>query len=58
MDCHILTRDIAAEDSRELLDKLKQLLKTEDSDLLRAHIMQLSKAWGLKVRLPDRVKVA
>lgn len=53
----MLTREIAASGSKELLDKLKELLKTEDSEVLRGHILQLAKAWGLKVRLP-KVKAA
>jgi len=58
MSEQILTRDIAASGSAELLKNLQELLKTEDSEVLREHIMQLAKAWGLKVRLPSKANVA
>jgi hypothetical protein len=48
----VLSREISAGGSKELLNKLKELLKTEDSAVLRGHILQLAKAWGLKIRLP------
>lgn len=50
--------DIVATDSKELIEKLKEQLKTNDDELLRAHIVQLAKAWGLKVRLPVKGQVA
>jgi len=58
MTNQVLPRDISAGGSKQLLAKLKELLKTEDSEVLRDHIMQLAKAWGLKVRLPAKSKVA
>lgn len=58
MSEQVLTRDITAGGSKELLKKLQELLKTEDSEVLRKHIMQLAKAWGMKVRLPAKANVA
>lgn len=58
MSDQTLTRDVAGGDSKEHLKRLKELLKTEDSEVLRGHIMQLAKAWGLKVRLPAKSNVA
>jgi hypothetical protein len=53
-----LEGDIIAVDPKDLFEKLKEQLKTNDSELLRAHIMRLAKAWGLKVRLPATGRVA
>lgn len=50
--------DIVAVGSKELIEKLKEQLKTEDNELLRAHILQLARAWGLTVRLPAKGKSA
>lgn len=50
--------DIEARGSNELLEKLKNQLKTNDDELLREHILKLAKAWGLQVRLPAKGQVA
>lgn len=50
--------DILATDPKELLQRLKDRLRTDDNELLRTHILQLARAWGLKVRLPAKPKVA
>lgn len=49
-----LEKDVAVGGSKEVLRKLKNLLKTDDSQELRDHIMRLSKAWGVRVRLPAK----
>lgn len=54
----LLGVDVVAKSNSELLEKLKEQLKTNDDELLRTHIMQLAKAWGLQVRLPAAGKVA
>lgn len=36
----------------EHLKKMKKLLKKQEDETLRGHIRQLSKAWGIKIRLP------
>jgi hypothetical protein len=46
------TSDIAAGDPKELVAQLKKMLKTEDNEMLREHILRVSKEWGIKVRLP------
>lgn len=51
-------KDVSATSSTELLKKLKELLKTDDSQELRDHIMRLSKAWGVRVRLPRKTNAA
>ena len=53
-----MPNDIVAIGSEELLEKLKEQLKTEDSELLRSHILKLAEAWGLKIRLPAKDEVA
>jgi hypothetical protein len=50
--------DIEATGSKELIEKLKEQLKTDDNELLRAHILRLAQAWGLQVHLPVTGKVA
>lgn len=44
--------DTLTDDPKELVKRLKVLLKTDDNEMLREHILRLSKAWGLKPRLP------
>ena len=51
-------REITAGGSQELIKKLQELLKTDDSEVLRKHIVHLAKAWDVKVRLPAKAKVA
>jgi len=42
---------------KEHLRKLKERLKTTHDPVLRAHMRQLMRAWGVRVRLP-KVQVA
>jgi hypothetical protein len=50
--------EVTEGDPRKLLRQLREKLKTQDSEVLREHIVQLSRAWGIKVRLPAKSKVA
>ena len=43
----------ASKAPKELLKELKEELKTRPHDeQLRSHIVQLKKAWGVRIRLP------
>ena len=42
---------------KEHLKKLKEVLRTTQDPVLKAHMRQLMRAWGVRVRLP-KVPVA